>query len=179
MSKRAWLGAVVFGSVTTAAALAACGGNVVFVEDGGEGGSGASGPTTSGPTTSGPTTSGPTTSGPATSVTNVTSGPSVSVSTGSGSFCDTGEPSTIDSGECQNCVQCAQGDPCSAVINDCFADPECSSFVDCLNNCGGPDCGNECQMQFPGGVQGYLDILNCLVCDACPNNCDAASNCPF
>jgi len=172
MSKRAWLGSVVFTSVALAAVLAACGGNVVFVEDGGDGGNGA------GPTV-GPTTSGPITSGPSVSVTSVTSGPSVVVSSSSGTFCDSGENDTIDSFNCSNCVDCAQNGQCADSINQCFSDMDCSAFVDCLNNCQSDDCSQACEMQFPGGVQLYRDILNCLVCDACPNNCDANSNCPF
>ncbi len=167
---------VTLGSVVSIATLAACGGNVVFVEDGdGSGGNGASGPTTSGPTTSGPTTS-----GPSSSISTTTVGPSsVSVTTGSGTFCDTGEQTSIDSFQCSNCVECAQGEPCGFTIEACYNDPDCSAFLDCLQNCMDDMCSQQCADQNPNGVQGYYAIIDCLVCSACPNNCDALNNCPF
>jgi hypothetical protein len=56
---------------------------------------------------------------------------------------------------------------------------ECSAFVDCLNNCQSDTCSQQCADQYPMGVQGYYAILDCIVCQACPNNCDAQGNCPF
>lgn len=162
---------------------AACGGKVVFLEDGdgGNGGAGASssdggfGAFGGAPQTNNSVGPGP---GPVTVVTVSTNDSVVvSVSTGSSLRCDTGELSSIDSFECQNCAECSQNGPCFDFVEACFSNMQCEAFISCLDECFDDPCFQECQEEFPSGAQLYSQAVNCIICDECPNNCDAQSNC--
>ncbi len=69
----------------------------------------------------------------------------------------------------QSCDECVEENQfkCQADINACFADPECSKFLDCMQN----EDPDKCQQKFPGGVPGYMKIIDCLVCTACGDAC--------
>ncbi len=156
----------------------ACGGSVVFVEDGGDGGAGGAGGSGTTTSSSKSTTVGMATKGSsAISTVQSTSGQVVSVGTTGSSGCDTGVPATIESFECQSCVDCSINGACFGAYSACENGPECFPFVDCISNCGNPGCEQQCQEAFPTGAQQYLDLWICVVCEDCANNCDAQSNC--
>jgi hypothetical protein len=39
-------------------------------------------------------------------------------------------------------------------------------------------CFDQCFVTYPGAGDAYIDAFDCSVCVECPNNCDAATNCP-
>ncbi|MBL9026245.1 MAG: hypothetical protein JNL21_28885 [Myxococcales bacterium] len=155
---------------------AACGGSVIFTEDGGEGGQGGQG----GNTTSTVVTSTTSTTKSSSVVTSTTVGPTTtSVTTGPGG-CDTGEQATIDSIECQDCQSCtfAPGGLCEDELLTCQGGT-CYSYIDCISNCGGPGCEEQCQMMYPDGAAQYQALFQCVVCVDCFNNCEGFNYCFF
>jgi hypothetical protein len=153
----------------SAAIAAACGGQVVFVEDGGEDGQGGAG--TSGSTTKSTGTTTKTTNNSVTthSATNGSTG--VVGTTTSGLVCDTGVPGDAGSDVCVICQDCSFQGPCIEEMEACNANSDCWGFNDCLANCGEPDCQQECEAAFPLGSQLLYDLAFCVLCDACPINC--------
>jgi hypothetical protein len=150
------------------AALAACGGQVVFVEDGGEGGQGGNATTTA---TKGTAV---TTKATNNSVTthSATIGSTGVVGTSSGGpICDTGEPGDGGSDVCFVCQECSFQASCFDEVEACNANPDCWAFNDCLANCGGPDCQQDCEATFPLGSQLLYDLAFCVLCEECPINC--------
>lgn len=99
-----------------------------------------------------------------TSTTTTTTTTSVGPSSGSGSTCD-------NSGDCGTCANCSLNQACAAEMNACFNDPDCSAFIDCLNNCFDEVCANACADTYPNGVNGYMALTVCAFCAACPNDC--------
>lgn len=176
---RAFLAPFLAGALVAASA---CGGSVVFVEDGegGSGGVGGNGTTSTKATGTTSTTKTSsvqqgTTVGPTT-----TDAVTVSVSTGP-SACDTGVPSSVDSIECQQCQECTFGPTgaCSDELSTCEQSGECFEYVDCISNCGGPGCEQQCEMMYPTGFQLYWALVNCVLCVDCYYNCDGQSYCGF
>ncbi len=159
--------AYVAASFLALAALApwACGGKAV-VDPGGEGGTNATATTTSTP--SGPITStvtGPMTSTPSGPMTGTVTGPMTS--TTNPGLCD-------NSGDCYLCQECAIAGPCSAVWNKCMSNPQCSGFIECLQNCNDDACWDQCQQDYPGGLEDYTNAAMCILCDECYVDCDGA-----
>lgn len=164
-------------------AASGCGGSVVFVEDG-EGGSGGSGGTGTTSTKSTTTTSTmkTTSTQQSTTVGPMTTNDSVSVSVSTGpSGCDTGVPAPIDSFECQQCQDCtfSPGGACVDELSTCQNSPECFPYVECISNCGGQGCEQQCEMMYPAGFEQYWALVNCVLCVDCYNNCDGQSYCGF
>ncbi|NUO51139.1 MAG: hypothetical protein HOV80_19960 [Polyangiaceae bacterium] len=167
-------------AVSAAAAIAAaCGGQVVFVEDGGEGGTGTTGTSTSKTTTksTGGTTKATNNSVATQGVTTADS--SVVTSVGSGLPCDTGEVTPVDSQQCGDCQGCVFEDLCAAQVSNCESNPECFEFNDCWGECGwdDPACKQQCAQQFPMGVGPLMALYDCVLCENCPFNCSGANRC--
>lgn len=178
---RLWIRAGAAAVAIGIAAIVGCGGNVKVEGTGAAGGSGGAagdgGTTYDGTFTTGVTT-GPTTS-------SVTTGPTTtsvtsSVTTGPTLFCD-------NSGECSNgadgCVECAYGPggPCVGLYDTCISSDECLALLDCFNTCdpNDPDCYQKCADSFPTGAAQYNELVVCVICDACYNDCDGqGSGCP-
>ena len=147
--------------------LAACGG-IVLVEQEGSGGAGGAPSTSS-------------SSGPTTSV-------SSSVSTGTGTdFCDgTGDcgfafspsPDCL-SCDSSGCIGCALAGACADELAACQSEPQCVSFVICVEACSDQQCFDECSSQTPQGVELYSPVRFCVICDQCPSDCDGPGlGCP-
>jgi hypothetical protein len=102
-----------------------------------------------------------------TSNTSNTSTTSVATSSSSGmGICD-------NSGDCQNCVQCAFASACEAVWNDCFNSQPCVEMSNCVDQCGmGPGCFQQCAQGNMTGAIPYIESVQCLLCDECPNDCE-------
>lgn len=149
-----------------AAIAAACGGQVVFVEDGGDGGQGGAGTTSS---TTKSTTKTTTNSVTTHSATYASTG--VVGTTATGLVCDTGVPGDGGSDVCITCQDCSFQGPCFEEMNACSANSDCFEFNDCLANCGEPDCQAKCEAAFPEGSQLLYDLAFCVLCDACPISC--------
>ena len=149
---------------TAAALIAACGGNVV-VDPEGSGGA----PTT---TTTGPTTT-TTTPTPTTTTTTTTTPTTTTTEPG---FCD-------NQGFCgdsqSGCIGCALAGPCYPQLEACQINQECLDYVGCVESCQDPGCADQCAATFPTGGQLYNDLVICVICDYCYNDCDGAgSGCP-
>lgn len=149
---------------------AACGGSVVFVEDD-DGAGGSGGTTSSSSTKSSGTVS--TTKGSSV-VTAVTTNDAVTVVSGvttgtGGQFCEFGEPSP----QCDDCVQDSINGPCQAALDQCFGNPDCEQYGNCIGDCqGNGNCCQSCDSQFPPQVvAAYSNLLACVFCDTCAQQC--------
>jgi hypothetical protein len=135
------------------------------------------------------------------SSTNVTTGTTTTSTSTGGLECDSGVAASSDSAQCDACLDCAidPAGPCAQPLAVCQASASCQAFVGCLQACPSDDpataenefalCiyGTEdeeaeptpesCFGANPTGADEYLAILSCGICQECPNNCDAASQC--
>lgn len=136
------------------------------------------------------------------STTNVTTGTTTGTTTSTGGLeCDSGVAAAGDSAECDACLDCAidAAGPCAQPLAVCQASQSCQDFVGCLQACPADDTstpedefvlclyGTEdenaepvagsCLADFAQGADEYLAILSCGICQECPSNCDAASQC--
>lgn len=91
--------------------------------------------------------------------------------------CDDGTASDFGSSECNDCVQCALDGSCASALAACENQQACSDLVECLGTCSDDSCVSACANTHQAGVNTYVAMLNCATCDACPNNCDAETNC--
>lgn len=157
------------GVALAAAVAAACGGKVVFVEDGGEDGQGGAGTTTTTGKSTGATTKTTTYTVTTHSVTYGSTG--VVGTSGSGLVCDSGVPGDGGSDVCFSCQECTFEGPCIQEVDACNQNSDCWAFNDCLANCGGPDCQAQCEAAFPLGSQLLYDLAFCVLCEECPINC--------
>ncbi|MEZ4308262.1 MAG: hypothetical protein R3F14_09485 [Polyangiaceae bacterium] len=108
----------------------------------------------------------------------MTSSVSVSSSTGPTPICD----NTGDCGDIgQGCIGCAVGPngPCEASYVGCINDTECIDYANCLSECNSDLCFQKCAESFPTGQQLYNDLVVCVICDACENDCGGpGAGCP-
>jgi hypothetical protein len=100
-----------------------------------------------------------------TTTTTTTNTTSTSTTSG-GSACD-------NRGSCDACANCAIGDSCSAQWQSCAADTDCSAFLDCLSGCADDTCANDCATAHPTGMDLYMQMVQCALCDACTVDCAA------
>ena len=178
---RLWVQACGAAIMIGIAMAAGCGGSVIVDGSGGDGGSGGDSATSSSSFTSAVTT-GPTTSSVTSSVTTGPSPTSVttSVSTGPTSVCDnTGNCGDGETG----CIGCslAEDGPCWPAYEACISSDECITYSDCVNNCppDDPTCYQKCAEIYALGAQQYNELVSCVICGACYNDCDGqASGCP-
>ena len=147
--------------------LVACGGDT-----GGDGGSGGTGGSTSSSSSSGTASS-------SSGSTSSSSG-STSSSSGSSGSCDNkGTCQDADMDATNDCLTCALNGPCIAEATQCFqTNPDCSAFNDCLGACPSGDqaCVNDCVSAHQGGLNDFLAVIDCGICQNCATDCDAASN---
>ncbi len=88
---------------------------------------------------------------------------------------------TCDVGDCGSCInsECASN-VCAAEIEACTNNMQCIDINECLANCSSPDtCSDECKKTYPGGVAPITALYNCVICVACPVDCDAVVVCPY
>jgi hypothetical protein len=174
-----------------------CGGNVVVdlsTGAGGNGGAGGQGGTTyDGVFTTGtsPTTSSVTNTSSSSSTSSVTSSSSISSSSISSSSSSSSSVATVSTGpiQCDNtgncgdtqsgCIGCAVMGPCAGSYEACGTSTACIDYATCVSNCGGndPACQQQCAQKSPGGEQLYTDLILCVLCDVCSNDCPGAG-CP-
>jgi hypothetical protein len=135
-------------------------------------------------------------------VTSTTTTSTTTTSTTTGPMgCDTGLGSGFQSPECTACIQCTQTADCQTEWSMCMAGSACGDFITCLDDCDtanpndeaafdtcvGTDvadvndgCSSTAGCIAVGGGTGcndYLSALSCSVCQFCPGDCDAATNC--
>jgi len=80
--------------------------------------------------------------------------------------------------DCQSCLSCAAGEPCSELISACVNDANCQSVDQCVTICGADlDCREQCYLGNPAGVAPYKAANDCLYCDECPSDCSGAYSC--
>ncbi|NUO48778.1 MAG: hypothetical protein HOV80_07975 [Polyangiaceae bacterium] len=107
----------------------------------------------------------------------------MSVSSVSGSsstgmqVCDSGVPDTINSQTCNDCVNCSAQGACNAEANDYVNDPFQADWYNCVTGCSNDACFVGCNNTYPSTATAYYAFFDCVVCNDCPNNCDATTNC--
>jgi hypothetical protein len=76
-------------------------------------------------------------------------------------------------GDCQACAQCAAENECPAQYDACVNDMECVALIQCFEDCNNqPDqCYEQCAMMYPAGYQLYYELVDCAVCQSCPQSC--------
>lgn len=130
-------------------------------------GDGAGGATTGCDGTHSTTNTSTTSSGRDTSVTSTSSTDSgwpASTTTSGGSTCD----SSLD---CGTCADCAIAGVCTPQMNACQTDQDCLALLDCLSACQDQTCADTCATQYPGGQQTYMNMVTCVLCQACTSSC--------
>ena len=78
-----------------------------------------------------------------------------------------------------DCLTCALNGPCIAEATQCFeTNPDCIAFNDCLGACpsGDQTCVNNCVSAHQGGLNDFLAVIDCGICQNCATDCDAANN---
>jgi hypothetical protein len=70
------------------------------------------------------------------------------------------------------CIACAEAGNCAAPLDACSYSDDCREAVMCMEPCGwNQACIDECVAQYPEGAALYDDLVNCILCEECPNDC--------
>lgn len=93
---------------------------------------------------------------------------SSSSSSSGGGTCDA-------SNDCSTCGNCSLAALCEPPMTACETDPSCSALLDCLSTCADQTCADDCAAQNPDGQAGYMALVTCVLCDACPVSCGGES----
>jgi hypothetical protein len=121
-------------------------------------------------TTATTTDSGTSTTTDSSTTTTTDSSTTTTTTTGSGGgSCD-------GSGDCNTCGNCAINAQCFAEMSGCINDADCSGLIDCLGSCQDDVCANACVDARPAGMQLYMALITCVLCDACLSDCQGASS---
>jgi MYXO-CTERM domain-containing protein len=81
----------------------------------------------------------------------------------------------------QTCGQCfdahtKQG-ACADEVDDCFANPSCEAYVDCLGTCFTQSCVHQCAVTHSSGKSLFDDIYACACDGACSAECSGDPIC--
>jgi len=77
---------------------------------------------------------------------------------------------------CDTCANCSLNGVCAAAADGCFNDQDCMALLDCLNTCVDDVCANACADAHPTGMNLYMNLMVCVLCDACSASCDGPSS---
>lgn len=81
---------------------------------------------------------------------------------------------------------------CAGPTAACQQSQECNGFIACLEECGnkcgnddwcfnecaqGPDGTGGCVGQYPEGMELYMELVYCVICDECYEDCDGDEWC--
>lgn len=91
-----------------------------------------------------------------------------------------GQPSPCDgTSSCEKCVNCTVGIVCSEQWANCASVQPCMDLVYCLASCQNEQvCIDKCLGAYPEGVDLYAETAQCVICDACFNDCQGLTkNC--
>jgi hypothetical protein len=102
-------------------------------------------------------------------------------SVSSSSASSSGEPSPCDGTKsCAQCVNCTVGLVCAEEWKQCGSFQPCMDLVYCLANCQDQQgCIDKCLAVYPEGIELYAATAQCVVCQACFNDCEGLTkNCP-
>jgi len=97
---------------------------------------------------------------------------SVAVTTVSVGSTGSANPGCDGQNDCGACASCAFDTTCEEEADDCFSTPECEEFNDCLDECTDNDCFEPCARRNPEGAQLFVNMLRCVLCDACEEDCE-------
>lgn len=90
---------------------------------------------------------------------------------GGGSVCD-------GKSTCNECVECADSNPCSQLLTSCLNSSECIGVSQCVDICGSDGaCQSQCLMNNPQGAAAYNALQDCRYCDECPGDCAGFRDC--
>jgi len=157
----------------------ACGGKVIFENASSTGGAGGHVSTSHAATSTKATTVGTTTTNASIVVgTTVNSAVSGSAVTTGASMCDTGQLGGFGP-ICDSCAACAEQNECAMSLQILENDPDGAQLLNCFQSCpqNSQPCYTMCENAHPQGTQLYWKLYDCIVCNACPQNCNAAQNC--
>ena len=89
-----------------------------------------------------------------------------------------GSSSCDEKDDCSSCLQCAQAQPCAALLSACQTDAACEAINECMGICGADqECQQGCYLNNPNGAAPYSAVLDCVYCDACPADCSGYRSC--
>ncbi len=79
--------------------------------------------------------------------------------------------------QCGLCQENVAPEICQVQVQQCLDNPSCVALFDCFNLCPPDDdfCPQQCFEQNPQGQQGYINLADCYICQACPDTCGALS----
>ncbi len=79
---------------------------------------------------------------------------------------------------CNECLACANANPCAKRASNCTGSAACVAIDECLVICGAAiSCQNDCYINNPGGVALYAAWRDCLYCEQCPDDCAGFETC--
>jgi hypothetical protein len=73
------------------------------------------------------------------------------------------------------CVECG-AQTCSATLDACARNPECSGWLDCFSACDNDACTSACDASFARVARVYYGVYACL-CGSCEADCKVAPVC--
>lgn len=85
--------------------------------------------------------------------------------------------SACDMGTCQECQQCSMqtaAGTCMDEASACAGNQQCIDLINCLNGCTDQPCVDNCAATYPNGVDPYITLASCVICDDCYTVCDGA-----
>jgi hypothetical protein len=92
-------------------------------------------------------------------------------------------PACDGTGDCgdssSGCLGCALADACADAYQTCVRDQACIDYSTCLGACQDDVCVEDCAAALPDGAVLYNDLVFCVICEQCYEDCDGAgSGCP-
>jgi hypothetical protein len=95
----------------------------------------------------------------------------------SASSSSSGDPSPCDqTTSCEKCVSCTVGTVCAEQWAKCASVQPCMDLMYCLASCQNEQgCIEKCQAVYPDGLDIYNETAQCVVCQACINDCNGLS----
>jgi hypothetical protein len=94
---------------------------------------------------------------------------------GGGTTTGGGPGPMVSCDQCQNLAY----PKCEPILNQCYDTPDCSSLLDCFQQCDENDdqCVSVCFEKHPSAQDQYKQLYSCFVCDSCAEACMAGPEC--
>ncbi len=84
-----------------------------------------------------------------------------------------------NTGNCNNCQQCAVAGNCADDLELCQNNAECVALNTCLGTCSTQACVDNCVTAHSSGVADFNSLVLCATCQECPADCNGpAAGCP-
>jgi hypothetical protein len=100
------------------------------------------------------------------------------VTGGSKEKADAGPSPCDGTNSCSECNTCADQSMCADEKSNCSDDSACIAINECLPLCNGNlPCEQDCYTNNSAGIARYNAWRNCVICDACPDDCAGFEDC--